>query len=124
MRFGALVFHEHSACVCWCFKSTFRPQVPDLNELTEEQIRHHLLDFGGTPKHLIEDQDVLRMFIPLLKADAGVVKKFIFDKPSKALLSLDITGFLGSEDTIKDIEGETAFIIWGILLKYALDRSE
>lgn len=47
-----------------------------------------------------------------------------FNKPSKALLSLDITGFLGSEDTIKDIEGETAFIIWGILLKYALDRSE
>uniref|UniRef100_A0A8I6GAB2 S-acyl fatty acid synthase thioesterase, medium chain n=1 Tax=Rattus norvegicus TaxID=10116 RepID=A0A8I6GAB2_RAT len=85
--------------------STSRPQVPDLNELTEEQVRHHLLDFGGTPKHLIEDQDVLRMFIPLLKADAGVVKKFIFDKPSKALLSLDITGFLGSEDTIKDIEG-------------------
>ncbi|XP_028620793.1 S-acyl fatty acid synthase thioesterase, medium chain [Grammomys surdaster] len=85
--------------------SIYRPQVPDLNKLSEEQIRDHLLIFGGTPKHLIKDPDVLRQCVPLLKADAAIVKKFIFDKPPKALLSLDITCFIGSEDVIKDIEG-------------------
>uniref|UniRef100_A0A8C6GWF5 S-acyl fatty acid synthase thioesterase, medium chain n=1 Tax=Mus spicilegus TaxID=10103 RepID=A0A8C6GWF5_MUSSI len=85
--------------------SEFRPQVPDLNKLSEEQIRDHLLIFGGTPKHLIEDQDFLKQCIPLLKADVDIVKKFIFDKPSKALLSRDITCFIGSEDVVKDIEG-------------------
>jgi medium-chain acyl-[acyl-carrier-protein] hydrolase len=63
--------------VCWCFKSEFRPQVPDINKLSEEQIRDHLLIFGGTPKHLIEDQDFLKQCIPLLKADVDIVKKFM-----------------------------------------------
>ncbi|XP_031215021.1 S-acyl fatty acid synthase thioesterase, medium chain isoform X1 [Mastomys coucha] len=86
-----------------------RPQVPDLNKLSEEQVRDHLLIFGGTPKHLIEDQDFLKQYIPLLKADAHIVKKFIFNKPSKALLSRDITCFIGSEDTIKDIEDNVVY---------------
>ncbi|GAB1285924.1 S-acyl fatty acid synthase thioesterase, medium chain [Apodemus speciosus] len=85
--------------------SVFRLQIPDFNKLSEEQFRDHLLVFGGTPKHLIQDQDVLRQSIPLLKADATVMKKFDFDKPSEALLSRDITCFVGSEDVIKDIEG-------------------
>jgi medium-chain acyl-[acyl-carrier-protein] hydrolase len=38
---------------------------------------------------------------------------YSFDKPSKALLSRDITCFIGSEDVVKDIEGETTFIISG-----------
>ncbi|XP_051006829.1 S-acyl fatty acid synthase thioesterase, medium chain [Acomys russatus] len=85
--------------------SVSRPQIPELNKLSEEQITHYLLNFGGTPKHLIEDQDFLRQCIPLLKADITVVKNFTFDPPSKAPLSRDITCFVGSEDIITDVEG-------------------
>ncbi|KAK7823890.1 hypothetical protein U0070_020561, partial [Myodes glareolus] len=87
------------------FFSKFRLQIPELNKLSEEQVRHHLLNFGGTPKHLIDDQDILSQCIPILKADAAIVKNFVFDTPSEALLSQDITCFFGSEDMVKDIKG-------------------
>ncbi|KAM7322497.1 S-acyl fatty acid synthase thioesterase, medium chain [Alexandromys fortis] len=85
--------------------SISRHSIPELNTLSEEQVRHYLLNFGGTPKHLIDDQDVLSQCIPILKADAAIVKNFLFDTPSEALLSQDITCFFGSEDTVKDIKG-------------------
>ncbi|CAH7294390.1 Olah [Phodopus roborovskii] len=85
--------------------SKSRPQIPELNQLSEEQIRHYLLNFGGTPKHLIEDKDFMNQCIPVLKADVSILKKFVFDMPSETLLSQDITCFIGSEDIIEDTEG-------------------
>ncbi|XP_005081342.1 S-acyl fatty acid synthase thioesterase, medium chain [Mesocricetus auratus] len=85
--------------------SKFQLQIPELNKLSEDQIRHYLLHFGGTPKHLIDDQEFLNHCTPILKADVGIVKSFVFDPPSEAPLSQDITCFIGSDDIIKDTEG-------------------
>ncbi|KAL6077223.1 hypothetical protein STEG23_037678, partial [Scotinomys teguina] len=84
--------------------SKSRPQVPELNKLSEEEIRHYLQNFGGTPKHLIHDKEFLNQCVPILKADITVLKNFIFDTPSEALLSQDITCFIGTEDMVKDTE--------------------
>ncbi|XP_055449721.1 S-acyl fatty acid synthase thioesterase, medium chain [Psammomys obesus] len=97
-----LHFFVSSACAP---HSVSRPQIPELNKLSEEEVQHYLLNFGGTPKHLIEDHDFMRQCTPLLKADMSIIKNFIFDTPSKAPLSRDITCFVGSEDIIKDLEG-------------------
>ncbi|XP_038191202.1 S-acyl fatty acid synthase thioesterase, medium chain [Arvicola amphibius] len=85
--------------------SKSRPQIPELNTLSEEQARHYLLSFGGTPKHLIDDQDFLNQCLPIMKADITILKNFVFDMPSEALLSQDITCFVGSEDIVKDTKG-------------------
>ncbi|XP_036044402.1 S-acyl fatty acid synthase thioesterase, medium chain [Onychomys torridus] len=85
--------------------SKSRPQVPEINKLSEEQIKYFLQNFGGTPKHLMDDKDFLSQCVPILKADVILLKNFVFDTPSEALLSRDITCFIGSEDMVKDIEG-------------------
>ncbi|XP_053429214.1 S-acyl fatty acid synthase thioesterase, medium chain isoform X2 [Nycticebus coucang] len=78
--------------------------IPKEGELSEEQIVHYLMAFGGTPKNFIEDKELLQQYIPLLKADIHIIRTWIFDKPSEAVLSCDLTCFIGSEDIIKDME--------------------
>ncbi|XP_023557563.1 S-acyl fatty acid synthase thioesterase, medium chain [Octodon degus] len=79
-------------------------QIPNIDELSEEQIKRYLIDFGGTPKNLIDHKELFQQFFPIILADLKVIRKFSFDTPSKAVLSCDLTGFVGSEDLTKDME--------------------
>ncbi|XP_008063501.1 S-acyl fatty acid synthase thioesterase, medium chain [Carlito syrichta] len=81
-----------------------RLYIPNVNDLTEEQICHYLLDFGGTPKHLVDNKELFQQYTPVLKADVELVSNYTFDAPREALLSCDITCFVGSEDVAKDIK--------------------
>uniref|UniRef100_A0A8D2D806 S-acyl fatty acid synthase thioesterase, medium chain n=1 Tax=Sciurus vulgaris TaxID=55149 RepID=A0A8D2D806_SCIVU len=78
--------------------SKARPQIPKLDELSEEQMNSFLIEFGGTPKSFINDKELLQQSIPRILADIH------FDTPSKAVLSCDLTCFVGSEDLAKDVE--------------------
>ncbi|KAM5235409.1 S-acyl fatty acid synthase thioesterase, medium chain [Ctenodactylus gundi] len=80
------------------------PPVPKLEELSEEQIKHYLIDVGGTPKSLVDDKHLLQQTIPIIFADLNMVSKYSFASPMKAVLSCDLTCFVGSEDIVKDIE--------------------
>uniref|UniRef100_A0A8C9PAK5 S-acyl fatty acid synthase thioesterase, medium chain n=1 Tax=Spermophilus dauricus TaxID=99837 RepID=A0A8C9PAK5_SPEDA len=74
------------------------PQIPKINELSEEEINSFLIEFGGTPITFFDDKQLLQQSIPKLLADIH------FDMPSKAVLSCDLTCFVGSEDVVKDVE--------------------
>ncbi|XP_047377274.1 S-acyl fatty acid synthase thioesterase, medium chain [Sciurus carolinensis] len=84
--------------------SKARPQIPKLDELSEEQIHSYLIEFGGTPKNFINDKELLQQSIPRILADIKLISNYSFDTPSKAVLSCDLTCFLGSEDLAKDVE--------------------
>uniref|UniRef100_A0A2K5CQE2 S-acyl fatty acid synthase thioesterase, medium chain n=1 Tax=Aotus nancymaae TaxID=37293 RepID=A0A2K5CQE2_AOTNA len=79
-------------------------QIPKDNELSEEQMLHYLVDFGGTPMNFLEDKELLQQYIPIMMADLFYV--YSSESPSKTILSCDLTCFLGSEDTdlAKDTE--------------------
>ncbi|XP_012311394.2 S-acyl fatty acid synthase thioesterase, medium chain [Aotus nancymaae] len=81
-------------------------QIPKDNELSEEQMLHYLVDFGGTPMNFLEDKELLQQYIPIMMADVNVISRCISESPSKTILSCDLTCFLGSEDTdlAKDTE--------------------
>uniref|UniRef100_A0A4X1U5C6 S-acyl fatty acid synthase thioesterase, medium chain n=1 Tax=Sus scrofa TaxID=9823 RepID=A0A4X1U5C6_PIG len=73
-------------------------------QLTDEQIICGLRETGGIPKELIADKEFLTKHIPRVISDMRLISDYIFDLPPKALLSCDLTCFIGSEDVITDAE--------------------
>ncbi|XP_044534853.1 S-acyl fatty acid synthase thioesterase, medium chain [Gracilinanus agilis] len=72
--------------------------------MSEEQLHHFIINMGGTPKEILENKELLEMFLPVFKADVRMTSNYTFVKPSKALLSCDITCFSGTEDLV-EMEG-------------------
>ncbi|EHH18904.1 hypothetical protein EGK_19475 [Macaca mulatta] len=80
------------------------PRIPKEDELSEEQMHHYLKEFGGTPKDFVEEKELVQQYKPMIMADLNVVSSCISNIPSKAVLSCDLTCFVGSEDIAKDVE--------------------
>uniref|UniRef100_A0A8D1LBF1 S-acyl fatty acid synthase thioesterase, medium chain n=1 Tax=Sus scrofa TaxID=9823 RepID=A0A8D1LBF1_PIG len=78
--------------------------LPEDAQLTDEQIICGLRETGGIPKELIADKEFLTKHIPKVISDMRLISDYIFDLPPKALLSCDLTCFIGSEDVITDAE--------------------
>ncbi|XP_040824097.1 S-acyl fatty acid synthase thioesterase, medium chain isoform X2 [Ochotona curzoniae] len=81
-----------------------RLPVPPDNELSEELLNRHLMDFGGTPQDFVDDKEFQQQYVPILLADVHILRNFIFETPSKAIFSCDFTCFLGTDDIAKDME--------------------
>uniref|UniRef100_H2Q1N4 S-acyl fatty acid synthase thioesterase, medium chain n=3 Tax=Pan troglodytes TaxID=9598 RepID=H2Q1N4_PANTR len=79
-------------------------RIPKDDELSEEQISHYLMEFGGIPKHFAEDKEFMKQYSPIIRADLNIVRSCTSNVPSKAVLSCDLTCFVGSEDIAKDME--------------------
>ncbi|XP_078005798.1 S-acyl fatty acid synthase thioesterase, medium chain [Phascolarctos cinereus] len=73
--------------------------------MSEEQVFNIIMTMGGIPKDILENKELLEMFLPILKADIHMMFNFTYVKTSKTLLSCDITCFSGTEDTAKKTEG-------------------
>ncbi|XP_059515755.1 S-acyl fatty acid synthase thioesterase, medium chain, partial [Myotis daubentonii] len=84
--------------------SKARPRIPEDKELSEEHFRSFILTFGGTPADLINDEEFSQQYLPRLMADVRILRDYTFNAPSEALLSCDLTCFVGSEDVVEDIE--------------------
>nr|XP_011716738.1 S-acyl fatty acid synthase thioesterase, medium chain-like [Macaca nemestrina] len=80
------------------------PRIPKEDELSEEQMHHYLKEFGGTPKDFVEEKELVQQYKPMIMADLNVVSSCTSNIPSKAVLSCDLTCFVGSEDIVKDVE--------------------
>jgi len=91
-----------SSMPAWLFLSG--RSAPDLSEDTKPQ--HSLSDrefvekltslYNGIPREFLRDQELMEVFLPILRADFAVVESYRFreDKP----LGCPITVFAGSED--------------------------
>uniref|UniRef100_A0A4X2M8Y5 oleoyl-[acyl-carrier-protein] hydrolase n=2 Tax=Vombatus ursinus TaxID=29139 RepID=A0A4X2M8Y5_VOMUR len=73
--------------------------------ISEEQLFNFTTNIGGISKDLLENKELLEMFLPVLKADIQMIQNFNFVKSSKTLLSCDITCFSGTEDIAEEMEG-------------------
>ncbi|XP_006894380.1 PREDICTED: S-acyl fatty acid synthase thioesterase, medium chain [Elephantulus edwardii] len=85
--------------------SKSRHRLAEIENLTEDQIIRALVDFGSTTKNASDSRESLHEYSPVLLADIRMTCNYFFDTPSEAVLSCDITCFVGSEDKIvQDVE--------------------
>lgn len=71
------------------------------HKLNNKEFINKIYDLGGTPKELLENKELLDIFIPILKNDYKVIETCKYEKPEKAF-DFDITIFNGTQDTLTE----------------------
>lgn len=79
------------------------PHMPRRDKIThmlpEEEFKQEILKLGGTPKDLLEEEELLELFLPLLRADFRIVENYAYGW-ADSKLSCDITVMNGKEDQL------------------------
>ncbi|XP_037549452.1 S-acyl fatty acid synthase thioesterase, medium chain [Nematolebias whitei] len=83
--------------------SELRLNAPKRSQLSDDDFLRWLASIGGTPAELLENPEVLKLFLPALKADLHVVENFRCEKPDRPLLSCSVSCFDGKEDVPHDL---------------------
>ncbi|KAM4828864.1 S-acyl fatty acid synthase thioesterase, medium chain [Thomomys bottae] len=82
----------------------WQAQFSKVNQMTEEEVKHHLLELGGTPTQILGNKDVLDQSLPMIQADIRMLQNSNWRRPFMKTQSCDFTCFAGSNDVIKDME--------------------
>ena len=69
---------------------------PPIHGLPEAEFIAELRRLNGTPQALLENDELMQLFIPLLRADFAVLETYIYTQ--QAPLNIPITAFGGLED--------------------------
>lgn len=95
---------KHQLPVHAFFSGRYIPQAKkskeDLYKLSDKDFIDEIYKIGGTPKEFFENEELVKMFIPILKSDYKIVETYEH-KDKKEKFSFDITIFNGRED--KDV---------------------
>ncbi|KAL8557995.1 hypothetical protein ACOMHN_063736 [Nucella lapillus] len=76
-----------------------RENARDLSDVTDEEFHDHLKQLGGTPQELLANPELMKLFLPALKADYTMVYQIVYERPKgPAPLSCNFTFFDGTED--------------------------
>ncbi|XP_008284027.1 S-acyl fatty acid synthase thioesterase, medium chain-like [Stegastes partitus] len=86
------------------FQSETRITAPKRSEMSDEDFLSWLTSVGGTPAELLRNPDVLKLFLPSLRADLHVVENFRSDRPGAPFLSCPVTCFDGKQDVPHDLQ--------------------
>lgn len=84
--------------------SEIRIKTPKRSELSDDDFLKWMISIGGTPPELLANPEVLKLFLPALKADLHVVENYRCNKPDSPLLSCPVTCFDGKEDMPHDLQ--------------------
>lgn len=84
--------------------SEMRINAPKRSELSDEDFLRWMTSIGGTPPELLSNPEVMKLFLPALKADLCVVENYRCNKPEKPFLSCPITCFDGKDDIPHDLQ--------------------
>ncbi|XP_069033148.1 S-acyl fatty acid synthase thioesterase, medium chain isoform X2 [Embiotoca jacksoni] len=84
--------------------SEIRIKAPKRSELSDDDFLKWMTSIGGTPPELLANPEVLKLFLPALKADLHVVENYRYDKPDGPFLSCPVTCFDGKDDIPHDLQ--------------------
>lgn len=84
--------------------SETRLNYPKRSELSDEDFLRWMSSIGGTPPELLSNPEVMKLFLPALKADLRVVESYRCNKPERPFLTCPITCFDGKEDVPHDLQ--------------------
>ena len=73
------------------------------HDLPEAELKAQLMEMGGTPVELLENDEFLNLFMPVLRADYKILETYQYS-PKSYQLGCAITSFTGSQDEIVTIE--------------------
>nr|XP_023648796.1 S-acyl fatty acid synthase thioesterase, medium chain [Paramormyrops kingsleyae]XP_023648797.1 S-acyl fatty acid synthase thioesterase, medium chain [Paramormyrops kingsleyae]XP_023648798.1 S-acyl fatty acid synthase thioesterase, medium chain [Paramormyrops kingsleyae]XP_023648799.1 S-acyl fatty acid synthase thioesterase, medium chain [Paramormyrops kingsleyae]XP_023648800.1 S-acyl fatty acid synthase thioesterase, medium chain [Paramormyrops kingsleyae]XP_023648801.1 S-acyl fatty acid sy len=84
--------------------SETRLQAPKKSRLSDEDFLHWMKVAGGTPSEILADPEIVKLFLPVLKADLHIVENFKISRPDHPFLSCPVSCFDGTEDSPHDLE--------------------
>lgn len=74
------------------------------SDLSDDDFLKWLISIGGTPPELLANSEVLKLFLPALKADLHVVENYRCDKPNSPAFCCPVTCFDGKQDIPHDLQ--------------------
>ncbi|KAF7767751.1 hypothetical protein PCIT_a3839 [Pseudoalteromonas citrea] len=74
-----------------CLKKTPR-------ELSDREFIQQLKDIDGTPKEVLESQELMELYLPMLRADFKIAENYFFN--GSDVIPCDVTVITGKEDKI------------------------
>ena len=72
------------------------PEPKPLHHLSDTKFIEELKRFAGTPAAVLENKQLMEVFLPILRADFTVDETYVFQE--KAPLDCPITAFVGADD--------------------------
>ena len=92
---------QKAPCPVQLFVSGRRaPQIPDpdppIHQLPDAEFIEELRRFNGTPQAVLENPELMEIFMPLLRSDIGLDETYVYDH--EAPLDCPISAFGGLED--------------------------
>ena len=76
------------------------PQLPErhrpVHDLPDQEIIASLRIFGGTPEGVLQNSELMDLFLPVLRADFAVCESYVY--ASEEALTCSITAFGGNDD--------------------------
>lgn len=88
----------------------FAPHIPDPNRLhllEEKEFKQQLRSYNGTPLAVLENDEIMQLIMPLLRADFSVCETYSYT-PNQPL-DLSISAFSGSNDHMVNSQGLEAW---------------
>lgn len=88
----------------------FAPHIPDpdrLHLLPEKEFKEQLRVYNGTPLAILENDEIMQLIMPLLRADFSVCETYSYTP--KEPLECSMSAFSGKDDHMVDIEGLQAW---------------
>lgn len=83
--------------------SSYRKQDPKFGKMTDAEFKIFLQRLGGTPKEILDNDEIMELYLPALKADYGLLDQFDFQpEPGKAVVSCPIQMYDGDHDKKHD----------------------
>ncbi|XP_033639702.1 S-acyl fatty acid synthase thioesterase, medium chain-like [Asterias rubens] len=73
-----------------------------LDQLTDDEFLERLGKLGGTPKEVLANKSLIRLFIPVIRADLILLEKYSKEAPSDPPLSCPMNFFDGAEDRTRN----------------------
>lgn len=71
--------------------------------LSDEEFIKEVIDLGGTPEELLENKELLQLFIPILRSDFRMLENYVY-KNRRDKIQCDISVLNGKEDDITQEE--------------------
>lgn len=78
------------------FASPETPRTRERHRMNDRDLIAELRDFGGTPAVLLNDAEMMRHVLPILRADFSVIETY--RRRDEAPLDIPISGMAGAED--------------------------
>lgn len=91
---------EYRAPLHAFFSGRYPPHIKkgeDIYTLPDEEFTNEIFRLGGTPKELMESEELLGLFIPILKSDYRILDGYYYNHGS-GKFDCSITVFSGKED--------------------------